>query len=81
MVCPRFVFLFFITRPAPNFLSGIVSGIVGGFGNLGGIIFAIIFRYSHHDYARGIWILGVISMAANIAVAWIRPVPKSQMRE
>ncbi|KAL4915557.1 major facilitator superfamily domain-containing protein [Aspergillus aurantiobrunneus] len=62
------------------FANGIVSGMVGGFGNLGGIIFAIIFRYSHHDYARGIWILGVISIAANIAVAWIRPVPKSQMR-
>jgi NNP family nitrate/nitrite transporter-like MFS transporter len=54
---------------------------VGGFGNLGGIIFAIIFRYSHHDYARGIWILGVISMAVFISVSWVRPVPKSQMRE
>ncbi|KAL5342395.1 major facilitator superfamily domain-containing protein, partial [Aspergillus crustosus] len=61
------------------YANGIVSGMVGGFGNLGGVIFAIIFRYSHHDYARGIWILGVISIAANIAVAWIRPVPKNQM--
>ncbi|KAL2824913.1 major facilitator superfamily domain-containing protein [Aspergillus cavernicola] len=63
------------------FANGIVSGMVGGFGNIGGIIFAVIFRYSHHDYARGIWILGVISMVASLAVAWIRPVPKSQMRE
>ncbi|KAL3480294.1 major facilitator superfamily domain-containing protein [Aspergillus californicus] len=63
------------------FANGIVSGVVGGFGNLGGIIFAVIFRYSHHDYSRGIWILGAISMGANLAVAWIRPVPKNQMRE
>ncbi|KAL4880876.1 major facilitator superfamily domain-containing protein [Aspergillus karnatakaensis] len=63
------------------YANGIVSGMVGGFGNLGGIIFAVIFRYSHHDYARGIWILGVISIAANLAVAWVRPVPKNQMHE
>ncbi|KAL2813709.1 major facilitator superfamily domain-containing protein [Aspergillus granulosus] len=63
------------------FANGIVSGMVGGFGNLGGIIFAIIFRYSHHDYARGIWILGAISIGVHLAVAWIRPVPRNQMRE
>ncbi|KAJ6120701.1 hypothetical protein N7523_004981 [Penicillium sp. IBT 18751x] len=28
------------------YANGIVSGLVGGFGNLGGIIFAIIFRYN-----------------------------------
>ncbi|KAL4781390.1 major facilitator superfamily domain-containing protein [Aspergillus varians] len=63
------------------FANGIVSGMVGGFGNLGGIIFAIIFRYSHHDFARGIWIIGVISMAVNVSVAWIRPVPKNQAHD
>ncbi|KAL4970240.1 MFS transporter [Aspergillus stella-maris] len=61
------------------FANGIVSGMVGGFGNLGGIIFAVIFRYSHHDYAKGIWILGVVSIVANAAVSWVRPVPRSQM--
>lgn len=61
------------------FANGIVSGIVGGFGNLGGIVFAIIFRYNGSDYARSMWIIGVISLAANVAVSWIRPVPKSQM--
>jgi NNP family nitrate/nitrite transporter-like MFS transporter len=58
---------------------GIVSGIVGGFGNLGGIIFAIIFRYNGTHYGRSLWIIGVISLGANLAVSWIRPVPKSQM--
>lgn len=60
-------------------LIGIVSGIVGGFGNLGGIIFAIIFRYNGAHYERSMWIIGVISLGANLAVSWIRPVPKSQM--
>lgn len=61
------------------FANGIVSGIVGGFGNLGGIVFAIIFRYNGSDYARSMWIIGVISLVANMAVSWIHPVPKSQI--
>ncbi|PLN77606.1 nitrate transporter [Aspergillus taichungensis] len=60
------------------FANGLVSGAVGGMGNLGGIIFAIIFRYNDSNYARALWIIGVISIAANLAVAWIRPVPKDQ---
>ena len=59
------------------YANGIVSGLVGGFGNLGGIIFAIIFRYNGSRYGRSMWIIGVISMAANLAVGWIRPVPKN----
>ncbi|EAW07548.1 MFS transporter [Aspergillus clavatus NRRL 1] len=62
------------------FANGVVSGAVGGMGNFGGIIFAIIFRYNGTHYARSLWIIGVISIAANLAVAWIRPVPKSQMQ-
>ncbi|KAI9038805.1 MFS transporter [Aspergillus affinis] len=61
------------------FANGIVSGAVGGMGNLGGIIFAIIFRYNGNHYARSLWIVGVIAIAANIAVSWVRPLPKSQM--
>lgn len=60
-----------------SYANGIVSGIVGGFGNLGGIIFAIVFRYHGSDYAKSLWIIGAISLAANLAVAWIRPVPKT----
>lgn len=58
------------------FARGIVSGLVGGLGNLGGIIFAIIFRYNGSQYGRSMWIIGVISIAANLAVGWIRPVSK-----
>ncbi|KAJ5158349.1 Major facilitator superfamily domain general substrate transporter [Penicillium coprophilum] len=61
------------------FANGIVSGIVGGFGNLGGIVFAIIFRYNGPSYGRSMWIIGVISLSANLAVCWIRPVPRSQI--
>ncbi|KAJ6145743.1 hypothetical protein N7470_009638 [Penicillium chermesinum] len=59
------------------YANGIVSGIVGGFGNLGGIIFAIVFRYNGSQYGRSMWIMGVVALAANIAVSWIRPVPKA----
>lgn len=59
------------------YANGIVSGLVGGFGNLGGIVFAIIFRYNGSDYGRSLWLIGVISLAANLAVSWIRPVPRT----
>lgn len=59
--------------------NGILSGIVGATGNLGGIIFAIIFRYNGKDYAKVIWIIGAISIGVNVAVSWIRPVPKHQI--
>ncbi|KAF7730795.1 Nitrate/nitrite transporter, partial [Penicillium ucsense] len=59
------------------YANGIVSGIVGGFGNLGGIIFAIVFRYHGSDYGKSLWIIGAISLAANLALSWVRPVPKT----
>lgn len=58
------------------YANGMVSGLVGGFGNLGGIIFAIIFRYNGSSYGRSLWIIGVISLAANVAVSWIHPVAR-----
>ncbi|PYH48439.1 MFS transporter [Aspergillus saccharolyticus JOP 1030-1] len=61
------------------FANGVVSGAVGGMGNLGGIIFAIIFRYNGSDYSRSLWIIGAISIAANVLVSWIRPVSKKQI--
>ena len=50
--------------------NGIVSGLAGASGNLGGIIFAIIFRYHGTNYAQCFWIIGVIGMAMNLAVIW-----------
>ncbi|RHZ62509.1 hypothetical protein CDV55_105058 [Aspergillus turcosus] len=56
--------------------NGIVSGIVGGMGNFGGIVFAIIFRYNGTHYARALWIIGAIVAGINLCVSWIRPVPR-----
>ncbi|KAJ8069843.1 hypothetical protein OCU04_000257 [Sclerotinia nivalis] len=61
------------------FANGIISGVVGGCGNLGGIVFAIIFRYEGKDYARCFWIIGVFTIAVNVAVSWVKPIPKGQI--
>jgi MFS transporter, NNP family, nitrate/nitrite transporter len=61
------------------YANGIVSGFTGASGNFGGIIFAIIFRYNGKNYGRSFWIIGVICMCVNVAVSWIRPVPKGQI--
>ena len=51
----------------------------GASGDLGGIVFLLIARYSGTDYARVLWITGVIAIGLNLAVAWIRPIPKGQL--
>ena len=61
------------------YANGIVSGCTGGIGNLGGIIFAIIFRYNGTDYAKVFWIIGIITIAINLSLSWIRPIPKGQI--
>ncbi|KAF2155214.1 nitrate transporter [Myriangium duriaei CBS 260.36] len=62
-----------------SYANGIVSGVTGASGNLGGIVFAIIFRYNGTNYARALWIIGIITIAVQVCVCWIRPVPKSQI--
>lgn len=42
-----------------------MSGLVGGFGNLGGIIFALIFRFQTAP-GKAFWIIGTICMAINV---------------
>ncbi|KAL4822059.1 major facilitator superfamily domain-containing protein [Aspergillus spinulosporus] len=58
--------------------NGIVSGIVGGMGNLGGIIFAIVFRYNGTQYHRSLWIIGFIILGCTLIFSWVRPVPKQK---
>jgi NNP family nitrate/nitrite transporter-like MFS transporter len=54
---------------------GIVSGVTGAFGNLGGILFSLVFRYSIKDgkseYMRGFWIIGVVSVGIAVVCAFI----------
>ncbi|KAG6003971.1 hypothetical protein E4U21_001551 [Claviceps maximensis] len=61
--------------------NGILSGVTGGSGNLGGIVFAIIFRFMNHGngYSTSLWIIGVIHVAVNLGVCWIAPLPKGQI--
>ena len=59
--------------------TGIVSGLTGGIGNFGGIIFSIIFRYNGTQYGKSIWIIGIMTLVINLAVSWIRPIPKGQV--
>lgn len=57
-----------------NTLQGVMSGIVGGFGNLGGIFFALIFRFQTAS-GKPFWIIGAIAIAVNAILTGI-PVPK-----
>jgi NNP family nitrate/nitrite transporter-like MFS transporter len=61
------------------FANGILSGLIGAAGNFGGICFAICFRYNGKDYHKAIWITGACSIAVNVVVSWIRPIPKNQI--
>ncbi|KAI9738843.1 MAG: hypothetical protein M1834_008350 [Cirrosporium novae-zelandiae] len=61
------------------YANGIISGITGAAGNLGGIVFAIIFRYLDKDFAKAIWIIGVITIGINVGVCGVRPIPGGQV--
>ncbi|KAF2751091.1 nitrate transporter-like protein [Sporormia fimetaria CBS 119925] len=61
------------------FANGILSGVVGASGNLGGVVFAIIFRYNGTHYARVFWLMGIIVVVMNLAFVWVRPIPKGQI--
>ncbi|KAI4112412.1 MAG: hypothetical protein LQ345_006436 [Seirophora villosa] len=65
-------------RPTSN---GLITGVTGAAGNLGGIVFLLIARYTDNsaDYPEVFWIMGVVTIAGNLLVAWIRPIPKNQL--
>ncbi|KAI1482531.1 nitrate transporter [Daldinia eschscholtzii] len=61
--------------------NGVVSGTTGAGGNLGGVVFAIVFRFMGQgtDYATAFWVIGVITIALNLGLCWVPPVPKGQV--
>jgi NNP family nitrate/nitrite transporter-like MFS transporter len=63
------------------YANGVLSGLTGAGGNLGGVVFAIIFRFMDNgtNYAKGFWVIGVIHIVLNLAVCWIPPIPKGQI--
>jgi NNP family nitrate/nitrite transporter-like MFS transporter len=69
----------YILRYNANSISGILSGIVGATGNFGGVIYAIIFRYNHTDYAKVFWIIGIMMIVMNLMFVWVNPIPKGQI--
>jgi NNP family nitrate/nitrite transporter-like MFS transporter len=54
--------------------NGVMSGLVGAFGSLGGIVFALIFRFET-ETGKAIWIMGAMCIAINVVLAAI-PVPE-----
>ena len=48
-----------------------MSGLVGAFGNLGGIIFALVFRLQT-EVGKACWIIGVICIAVNALLVFLR---------
>ncbi|KAF8641372.1 hypothetical protein AX16_009993 [Volvariella volvacea WC 439] len=54
--------------------NGVMSGIVGAFGNLGGIIFTLIFRFQTAQ-GKAFWIVGLMCIIINTLMIFI-PVPK-----
>lgn len=61
--------------------NGILSGLTGGIGNLGGVIFAIIFRFvgGGADYGKAFWVIGCIHVGINVLTSWIPPIPRGQV--
>jgi NNP family nitrate/nitrite transporter-like MFS transporter len=55
--------------------NGMMSAIVGSSGNLGGIIFAMIFRFQSSTLGKPFWVCGILCMAINAALV-VFPVPK-----
>ncbi|OTA55511.1 nitrate transporter [Hypoxylon sp. EC38] len=61
--------------------NGVVSGTTGAGGNLGGVVFAIIFRFMNAgtDYAKAFWVIGIMTIGLNLCLCWVAPVPRGQV--
>ena len=60
--------------------NGVLSGLTGAGGNLGGVLFAVVFRFMGDgtNYAKGFWVIGIINLVVAVGVSWIKPLPKAQ---
>jgi NNP family nitrate/nitrite transporter-like MFS transporter len=52
-------------------LNGVVSGVTGASGNIGGVLFNLVFRFFGTDYHTTLWIIGIFCLGSNIAVTCI----------
>ncbi|KDN52557.1 MFS general substrate transporter [Tilletiaria anomala UBC 951] len=46
--------------------NGLMAGIVGGMGNLGGILYSLIFRFQPAPYGKPYWISGIFCTGLNL---------------
>jgi NNP family nitrate/nitrite transporter-like MFS transporter len=60
--------------------NGVLSGLTGAGGNLGGVVFAVVFRFmgGGTDYAKGFWVIGVVNLVVGLGVCWVPPLPKGR---
>ncbi|KAH9836835.1 major facilitator superfamily domain-containing protein [Rhodofomes roseus] len=56
--------------------NGFMTGIVGAWGNLGGVFFALIFRMQPKPYGKAFWISGIVAVVVNLLLLPIR-VPRT----
>ncbi|KAI9658878.1 MAG: hypothetical protein M1829_006619 [Trizodia sp. TS-e1964] len=59
--------------------TGIVTGIVGAAGNLGGIVFAIVFRYLGVNYHVALIVMGALTIILNMVTYRKQTIPKLQI--
>lgn len=59
--------------------NGLISGFTGAAGNLGGVAFAVLFRFHHDQYQESFWILGCLVIGLNLCLSWVPPIPKNQI--
>ncbi|EAA28194.2 hypothetical protein GE21DRAFT_8476 [Neurospora crassa] len=64
--------------------NGVVSGVTGAGGNLGGVAFALVFRFvgghgMKGGYEKAIWIVGIINLVVAVVGVGIKPVPVAGM--
>lgn len=59
-------------------VNGLMGGAVGSAGNLGGVIFATVSRYS--PFNRTIYVVGAVSIVVGLLSLFVNPLPKKQRR-
>ena len=62
-----------------DIVVGLITGVTGAAGDLGGIVFLLIYRYSGTDFDRVLLFVGIITIILHLLVSWIKPIPKGQL--
>ncbi|GBE78767.1 Nitrate transporter [Sparassis crispa] len=52
--------------------NGMMSGVVGAMGNLGGVLFALVFRFQPIPYGKAFWIVGIVTVGVNAVLLPVR---------